>query len=99
MGKVVTIWNYLCRHKYMVVTVIFLVIIGFVDENSLIRRAKYKYEIMQLQDEINYYRDIYNKDTERMNELNSNPEAIEKIAREKYLMKTPDEDIFIFENQ
>lgn len=81
----------------MVVTVIFLVIIGFVDENNLIRRAKYKYEIMQLQNEIKYYRDIYEKDTERMNELNSNPEAIEKIAREKYLMKTPDEDIFIFE--
>lgn len=97
MSKVVKIWNYLCRHKYMVVTVIFLVIIGFIDENSLIRRAKYKYEIMQLQDEIKYYRDIYTKDTERMNELNSNPEAIEKIAREKYLMKTPDEDIFIFE--
>ena len=81
----------------MVVTVIFLVIIGFVDENNLIRRAKYKYEIMQLQNEIKYYRDIYEKDTERMNELNSNPEDIEKIAREKYLMKTPDEDIFIFE--
>lgn len=81
----------------MVVTVIFFVIIGFVDENSLIRRVKYKYEIMQIQSEIKYYRSIYEKDTERMNELNSNPEAIEKIAREKYLMKTPDEDIFIFE--
>ena len=57
----------------MVVTVIFLVIIGFVDENNLIRRAKYKYEIMQLQNEIKYYRGIYEKDTERMNELNSNP--------------------------
>ena len=49
MGRIVKIWNFLCRHKYMVVTVIFLVIIGFVDENNLIRRAKYKYEIMQLQ--------------------------------------------------
>lgn len=97
MGRIVKIWNFLCRHKYMVVTVIFLVIIGFVDENNLIRRAKYKYEIMQLQNEIKYYRGIYEKDTERMNELNSNPEAIEKIAREKYLMKTPNEDIFIFE--
>ncbi|MCB6670356.1 septum formation initiator family protein, partial [Bacteroides uniformis] len=25
------------------------------------------------------------------------PEALEKIAREKYLMKKPDEDIFVFE--
>ena len=29
--------------------------------------------------------------------LPTNPEALEKIAREKYLMKKPDEDIFVFE--
>ena len=27
----------------------------------------------------------------------NNPEALEKIAREKYKMKKPNEDIFIFE--
>ena len=27
----------------------------------------------------------------------SNPEAMEKIAREKYLMTKPNEDVFIFE--
>ena len=32
-----------------------------------------------------------------MRELTTNPEALEKIAREKYLMKKPDEDIFVFE--
>ena len=33
----------------------------------------------------------------KLKELTSNPEAMEKIAREKYLMKRPNEDVFIFE--
>ena len=37
------------------------------------------------------------EDTEKLKELTTNPEALEKIAREKYLMKKPDEDIFVFE--
>ena len=31
-------------------------------------------------------------------ELNSNPDAIEQVAREKYLMKKPNEDIYVFED-
>ena len=42
---------------------------------------------------------MYEEDTERLNELSTNPEAIEKIAREKYLMKNPNEDIYIFEEE
>ena len=43
------------------------------------------------------YRKQYEEDTEKLKELTTNPEALEKIAREKYLMKKPDEDIFVFE--
>ena len=39
----------------------------------------------------------YEEDTYKLKELMNNPEAMEKIAREKYLMKKPNEDIFIFE--
>ena len=34
---------------------------------------------------------------EKLKELTSNPEALEKIAREKYLMKKPNEDVYVFE--
>ena len=43
------------------------------------------------------YRKQYEEDTEKLKELTTNPEALEKIAREKYLMKKSDEDIFVFE--
>lgn len=75
----------------------FLVVIVFLDENSLIQRAQHKREISTLKSEIARYRKQYEEDTRKLKELMNNPEALEKIAREKYLMKKPDEDIFIFE--
>ena len=95
MSKLLTIWNYIRRHKYMITVLIFIVVIGFLDENSLIQRVKHRSEISALNSE--KYRKQYEEDTEKLKELTTNPEALEKIAREKYLMKKPDEDIFVFE--
>ena len=94
MSKLLTIWNYIRRHKYMITVLIFIVVIGFLDENSLIQRVKHRSEISALNSEIEKYRKQYEEDTEKLKELTTNPEALEKIAREKYLMKKPDEDIF-----
>ena len=92
-----TIWTYIRKHKYLITIAAFLVIIIFLDENSLIQRAKHQQEINTLNSEITKYRKQFEEDTEKLKELTNNPEAMEKIAREKYLMKKPNEDIFIFE--
>ena len=92
-----TIWTYIRKHKYLITISAFLVIIVFLDENSLIQRAKHQQEINTLNSEITKYRKQFEEDTEKLKELTNNPEAMEKIAREKYLMKKPNEDIFIFE--
>ena len=97
MSRLNTVWNYIRQHKYLITILAFLVIIVFLDDNSLIQRAKQRQEINELTSEIEKYRKQYEEDTERLKELMSNPEAMEKIAREKYLMKKPNEDIFIFE--
>ena len=97
MSKLMTIWEYVRKHKYMITVVGFLVIIVFLDDNSLIQRAKQRQEIKALTAEIEKYRKQFEEDTEKLKELTDNPEAMEKIAREKYLMKKPNEDIFIFE--
>lgn len=97
MGKLITIWSFIRRHKYLITIGVFAIIIGFLDENSLFRRFQYEREISQLKDEIEKYRVDYEENTKRLNEINSNPDAIEQIAREKYLMKKPNEDIYVFE--
>ena len=98
MDKLITIWSFICRRKYLITVVAFAVIIGVLDENSLFRRLAYEREISQLKEEIEKYRADYEENTKRLNELNSNPDAIEQVAREKYLMKKPNEDIYVFED-
>ena len=90
MGKLISIWEFICRRKYLITIVAFAVIIVFLDENSLLRRLGYEREISQLKEEIEKYRADY--------EENTKPDAIEQIAREKYLMKKPNEDIYVFED-
>ncbi len=97
MVKLLTIWAFIRRHKYWITVLVFAVIIGFLDENSLVRRIGYEQEISQLNEEIEKYRAEYNESTERLNELTTNPEAIEQIAREKYMMKKPNEDIYVID--
>ena len=86
MGKLISIWSFIRRRKYLITVVAFAVIIGFLDENS------------QLKEEIEKYRADYEENTKRLNEITTNPDAIEQIAREKYLMKKPNEDIYVFED-
>ena len=97
MSRLLTIWNHIRRHKYLITILAFLVMIVFLDENSLIQRAKHRQEINALTSEIEKYRKQFEEDTQTLKELTDNPEALEKVAREKYLMKKPNEDIFIFE--
>ena len=97
MSKLMTVWKYIRLHKYLITILVFGVIIVFLDENSLIQRAQHRQEINTLTSEIEKYRKQYEEDTRKLKELTDNPEALEKIAREKYLMKKPNEDVFIFE--
>lgn len=51
MVKLGTIWDFIGRHKYWITILAFAVIIGFLDENSMIRRIGYAREISALQNE------------------------------------------------
>lgn len=101
MDKLATFWTFVRKNKYLnkyVVTLVaFGILVVFVDENSIIRRMGYAQEETRLRREINRYRKEYDESTQLLNELSVDSGAIERIAREKYLMKKPDEDIYVFE--
>lgn len=99
MDKLASFWMLIRRHKYLITLLVFGVIVGFVDENSIVRRLRYRHEAFQLRNEIERYRQEYEENTERLNELAVDSGAIERIAREKYLMKKPDEDIYVFNDE
>ena len=97
MSKLVELWEFVRCHKYLITVVLFLLIIGVLDENSLIRRVQYWHEISTLKSEIEMYREQYEKDSRMLKELTTHPDELEQVARERYLMKKPNEDIYIFE--
>ena len=68
---------------------------GFLDENSIWSHFKNKQRISDLEEEIEKYNSEYERDQAQIRELNRNPKAMEKIARERYFMKADDEDIFV----
>ena len=82
--------------KYAIVTLLAVVFIGFVDENSIWHHFKNQRQISDLQDEIKRQTSQYDRDRKKIKMLDSNPKAIEKIARERYFMKEDNEDIFVF---
>ncbi len=81
--------------KYIVVTLFAVVLIGFVDENSVWHHLQNKRQISELQREIKKYSDEHQRNSSQIKMLDSNPKAIEKIARERYFMKEDGEDIFV----
>ena len=98
MKKLKKIWAGICRIKalkYVLTTVIAVVLIGFVDENSVWHHMQNKQKIGELQDEIDQYTDLHKRNMARIKELDADPKAIEKIARERYFMKADNEDIFV----
>ena len=89
------IWSFLGRFKYIIVIVLGIALVGFVDENSFMKRIEYEYQIKELKSEISKYDEIYLRDSLRVSELQNSPQAISKIARERYFMKADDEDIYV----
>lgn len=81
--------------KYIVVALIAIIFVGFVDENSAWKHFSNLQYIQELEDEISAYTDQYKHDQAQIKKLDSDPKSIEKIARERYFMKTDDEDIFV----
>lgn len=81
--------------KYILVTVVGIIVVGFVDENSVWHHYANKQRISELQDEIDMYMDRYKSDQSQIRKLDTDPKAIKKIARERYFMKADNEDIFV----
>ena len=85
----------LFKNKYFLIAVAFIVWMIFFDTNDLFSQYQYHQELSKLKQE----RDFYQKETAKvakdLDELTSNPEKLEKFAREKYLMKKDNEDVFV----
>ena len=65
--------------------------------SSPFKRMKYSREIKDLKTQIEYYRNQTELDKAKLDELQSSLDNLEKYARENYLMKRKNEEVFIIE--
>jgi cell division protein DivIC len=88
----------LLKNKYTLTFLIFLGWVCFFDQNNLVVRMKNLNQFHQLEKDKIYYTNKIRTDSARLNELKTSRENLEKFAREQYLMKKKNEDIFIITN-
>jgi cell division protein DivIC len=82
-------------NKYFLSLVAFSVWIIFFDQHNLVDRFKSKQHLDQLKKDTVFYQNKIRNDREQMKLLKTNPQNLERFAREKYLMKSPDEEVFV----
>jgi len=80
---------------YVLVSLFFLFWMLFIDSNNLVNHFKLSQKLNQLEDQKEFYLEKKEKINAEREELMSNPELLEKFARERYLMKKPTEDLYV----
>lgn len=82
-------------NKYFIASVLFLAWILFFDENSVLSNQKNKRHLKDLVKQKEYYKERIVSDKQKLEDLKSGKDNLEKFAREQYYMSKPDEDVYI----
>lgn len=83
------------RNKYLIAIGVFAAIILFFDKNDLFSQLDRRRQLHDLQESKAYYTGQIADERKELEGLLSNPGVLEKHAREKYLVKRPNEDLFL----
>lgn len=95
MKRISPILGLIDHYRHTITIVLGILIVGFLDENSLMRCTQLGLRASDIRQEIEHYKDIHEANKKQLNELKHDPHAFTKIARERYFMKTDDEDIYV----
>ena len=83
------------RNKYVVVTVFFFVWVLFIDTNNVFVWINDISTVRQQERQKEHFKEVIMQTDEKLKELTSNKDSLEKFAREQYLFHTDDEELFV----
>ena len=83
------------KNKYVIIILAFGVYFVFFDSFNLTTRFSNGRKIKKLENDIAYYQNEIESSKRQKEELQSNNDNLIKFAREEYLMKQKNEDIYI----
>ncbi len=83
------------RNKYLLALIVVLVWLMFFDTHNFMQQWRIRRQLKDLRIERDFYRQEIIRDSTAIEELKGDPDALERFAREKYLMKKEGEDVYI----
>lgn len=83
------------RNKYFLAILVFLVVMVFIDRNNMISQFRLKRQLRDLKQQEQFYITETRRDSAELQKLMTDSLEMERLGREKYLMKRDSEDIFI----
>lgn len=84
-------------NKYFIATLAFLLIVLFIDNNNAIKWIGNEYHILQQERIIRQYQKDIKTTDDKIRELTSDLDSLEKYAREHYYFQKEGEEVFIVE--
>ena len=82
-------------NKYLITGIAFAVWMTFFDRNDITLQLKRIHELNKLQESEKLMNKRIADSKEELDLLKTNPQTLEKYARERYMMKKDNEDVFI----
>ena len=83
------------KNKYLLSAAVFLTFLVFFDDRDLLTNYHHRRQLNELEKSAEYYRQEIEKTKAELNQLKTDAATLEKYAREKYLMKRDNEELFI----
>lgn len=83
------------KNKYFISFAVFAVVLLFLDKNDLFTQMDRNKELKELKQSKLYYSTQIATERKELEGLKNDPAVLEKYAREKYLMKRDNEEIFL----
>ena len=87
------------KNKYILTLVCFVIWIVFFDHNDLFLQVERTSELRQLEKGKAYYQEQIDTINRELSGLKNAPASVERIARERFLMKKDNEEIFVIEEK
>ena len=83
------------RNKYSITLLVFFTYMLFFDQSNVVALVQINQELIELEDNKEYYKDQIEITQKDLTDLLTNNNNLERYAREKYLMKKENEEIFV----
>ncbi|MBO4530956.1 MAG: hypothetical protein IK017_04805 [Paludibacteraceae bacterium] len=95
--KIVAVVKKVVTNKYLLTCIVAVLWFLLFDSHTLVDYYQLSITQNRIEREIAYYKELSIDSQEKMHQLESDMSSLEKFAREQFLMKRADEEIFLFE--